>query len=53
MRNLPGTPARGDEDILIDIPSDEALEAAAFAAPAQAGALSFSFCTSVNICPWR
>jgi hypothetical protein len=51
MRNAPATLARSDEDLLIDIPSDEALEAAAAAAPE--GALSFSFCTSVSICPWR
>ncbi len=51
MSDLPAILARSDEDILIDIPSDEALEAAASAAPVRA--MSFSFCTSVYVCPWR
>jgi hypothetical protein len=44
---------QADEEILTFDASDEALEAAAEAAPAKTGAMSFSFCTSPYICPWR
>ncbi len=44
-----------DDDVLAQIlafdVSDQALEAAA-ARPVAAQALSFSFCTSPDICPW-
>jgi hypothetical protein len=44
---------QADEEVLTFDASDEALEAAAAAAPAKTGAMSFSFCTSPYICPWR
>jgi hypothetical protein len=39
-----------DEQSLSDDLPDEALERAA--APERAQAMSFSFCTSVYVCPW-
>ena len=51
MSTRPIIRERSEDDILSAPPSDEALEAAA-ALPTRAQALSFSFCTSIDICPW-
>ncbi len=50
MTEKPTVSAQTDEEILTFDVSDAALEAAAAAATAKA--LSFSFCTSVYVCPW-
>ncbi len=50
MSSEPVVLVRPDEESLSDVVSDEALERAA--APAKAQAMSFSFCTSVYVCPW-
>jgi hypothetical protein len=41
-----------EEEILTYETSDEALERTAEAATEKAGVYSFSFCTSVYVCPW-
>jgi hypothetical protein len=41
-----------EEEILTCEASDEVLEGAAEAATEKAGVYSFSFCTSVYVCPW-
>jgi hypothetical protein len=53
MSNTPAALDQTEAEILICEASDEALETAAAAATAKAGALSFSFCTSPYVCPWR
>jgi hypothetical protein len=53
MSNTPAARDQTEAEILTYEASDEALEAAAAAATAEAGALSFSFCTSPYVCPWR
>jgi hypothetical protein len=53
MSNKPTSLDQTEEEILIYEASDETLEAAAEVATAKAGALSFSFCTSFYVCPWR
>ena len=53
MNKNPTAPAQTDEEILTFDASDEALEAAAAAAPATTKVLSFSFCTSPYVCPWQ
>jgi hypothetical protein len=45
------TPALSDDETRLGVDiSDESLEAAA--ASDRAGPFSFSFCTSVYVCPW-
>jgi hypothetical protein len=52
MSNKPTALDQTEEEVLTYEASDEALEAAAEATPAKAGAYSFSFCTSPYVCPW-
>jgi hypothetical protein len=51
MSNKSHGPAQTEEEIPSFEFTDEALEAAAAAAPAEAGAMSFNFCTSRYVCP--
>jgi len=50
MNFNPTAPDQTEEEILACEVSDEVLETVA--STAKTAALSFSFCTSVNICPW-
>lgn len=50
MNDRPAVSDQSEEAILSADVSDERLEAAA--AKAEMAPLSFSFCTSVYVCPW-